>query len=218
MARDRRFEMRGLDDKPEEARLVGMIVARWSLVESSLMHLLPHLLGGDPWQAKLVASSLLNSKARLGMLAAAGRFALRGDDLLDQFDRLMDEAERRAKARNRLAHGVFATDERGRLVIMNESFDWDDLIQDPESQRVATPVSVASLVEELGALAALHDWTSKFLRKLFDTAPTLPDGSPVPSPAWLRRARARTPPDPPTSGSGRGSEERTARRPRPSRK
>ena len=193
---ERKFQMKdALLNHPQEACLIGNIIARWNVVEKMLSSLFAHFTGADIWHAGLILSSLLNSRAKLDIVDSAGKYALHNDPLEKEFLVLMKELRQRLDARNYFAHSVYAINEKGRLVAMTPGFDWTEMETDKQTQKVSQYITTRQLEKELEAAHSAYQLVSGFSSLLFESAPLLPGNMQIPSAAFLRRARAQMPAD-----------------------
>jgi hypothetical protein len=123
----------------------------------------------DPWHSDLILASVISSSARIEVLRAATRPALKNDQSrLDKFGAFMDDAVKTNKARNRYAHGVYIVSTDDQLCIIDRRFEIGHT-------RHVTVVRPTDLRDELGRsgqliaqLTTFHDPTASSSRRVGD--------------------------------------------------
>jgi hypothetical protein len=100
-----------LDRKPEFAKIIALIIARWSYVDHNMGSLLAILLGTPSAAAMEVFLSLRRSSAQREALQAAAKVTLSGNELV-AFEALMILYKSLESQRNDLAHGCFGDSEK----------------------------------------------------------------------------------------------------------
>jgi len=102
------FGVNALEQRPDMARRIGLIVSAWSYVEHAQALLLAKLLGTKARIAVAIWEKLTSAAlAKREVLQAAAEAVLPDEDLL-LFNALMALVRSRAKERNTVAHGMWA--------------------------------------------------------------------------------------------------------------
>ena len=115
----------GLLNHPEHAFFVANIIARWNLLEALWIEIFAGLIGHSysVVLSRQMLGALQNIKAKLDVIEAAGKFTLEKSEHLKPFTKLLNECRLILRFRNDYAHGVFGSDERGELILINLEFD-----------------------------------------------------------------------------------------------
>jgi hypothetical protein len=186
---ERSFQMGdALINHPQEAMLVGNIIARWSVIERLISSYLTYFMGADIRQSEMVLAALLNARAKIDLIEAAGLYALHRSELEEEFAELIKGLRRGVDTRNYYAHSTFAFSEKDHLVTMTPGYDWTKLEENKRAQDISRHVTVNSLKADLLMLMGVYENVIGFSDKLFASQPTLADGQQVPPIAFLRRS------------------------------
>jgi len=163
---------------PEEAQLVAAVIAHWNTSEHVLGTILALLVGTDPWHAGNMLGALASGAAKIDLVEAAGRHTLESSPRLEQFTKLIKAARSVMNTRHTLAHGIYATDEAGKLVLVRQGKDWFTSAE-------RRPLGLAQLKQDLRHAQELHTLLTEFHNALTREMPASP------SPAWLYKAGQR---------------------------
>lgn len=163
---------------PEEAQLIAAVIAHWNTSEHVLAAILALLVGTDPWHAGNMLGALSSGAAKIDLVEAAGRHTLENSSRLDGFTKLVKSARSVMNTRNTLAHGIYATDEAGKLVLVRQGKDWF-------ANGERRPLGLAQLKQDLRHAQALHAQLTEFHNELTTEMPI------APSAAWLYKAGQR---------------------------
>jgi len=97
-----------IGEKPELAAKIGQIVAISGLMESRLSAILASVSGGNVEVTMAMFQAVNSTDAQRAMVKAAAEVALSGHEL-EALLELMDEYRNRARERNKIVHGIWAT-------------------------------------------------------------------------------------------------------------
>jgi len=119
---------------PEYAKLIAEVIGTWNTLEDQSRLLFVAFTYIHPTQSALVMSAMASSQARLDVIRAAGRFALKNDpSRLKELEDLFDFLEKRLRVRNQYAHAVYVTNDQDQLCILRRRYEFSD---DPKSIRI----------------------------------------------------------------------------------
>lgn len=136
------------DSEPEFARLIGLVVERWSLLEKRLAGTLACLLDGNKTAAEVIFYTVVSNKTRLDIIEALAKKLVPDGPEKDGVLKLLDRADRLNKSRNNIIHGEYHTGMNGldRLSIRplaKETRQW-------------TPIGVSEITQHLQAVEKLE--------------------------------------------------------------
>jgi len=135
---------------PEHARLIGEIIGIWNDVEEHMAITLGYFLHRKVGMATAMLAGVHSSDARIRVFQAAGLGFFTTKEDRTNFTTCITGLDNALTERNRLAHGVYQTDNKGRLVILNTKYD-------PTSQQGAKLLTDKSLKEIQAAMSLIHD-------------------------------------------------------------
>ena len=164
---------------PGEAQLIAAVIAHWNTSEHVLATVLALLIGSDPWHAGNMLGALASGAAKIDLVEAAGRHTLESSSRLEQFTKVVKAARSAMNTRNTLVHGIYATDEGGKLVLVRQGKSWF-----VHNER--RPLGIAQLEQDLRNAQELHTLLTEFHNALAIEMPSSP------SPAWLYKAGQRS--------------------------
>lgn len=160
----------GLNNNPDEAALIGMIIARWNAIEDILSQLFGFFAGLSPFLSPRIFGALQSGKAKIDLVELVGNNALADDAYRSEFEGIIKNAKARHRQRNKYAHAVYGIQE-GKLFGLWRKED----TLDPTNQRARIRVTQASLRQELNEAEDLFRHCIKFHNSLWEEMPLDPD-------------------------------------------
>lgn len=168
-----------LASHPVEAHHVAAVIAIWNTSEHTLGALFALLTGTDPWHSGAILGALTSASAKIDLVNAAGQYTLADSARLEAFDQIVRSARSASRTRNILAHGIYATDEKGKLVLVRHGQDW---FTTGTNRR---PLGIAQLKQDLQQAQEFLECLTAFHNELAREMPI------APSPAWLYKCGQR---------------------------
>ncbi|WP_340647666.1 hypothetical protein [Phenylobacterium sp.] len=118
---------KGLEDRPDHARVIGQIVAISGRIESRLGSLLAIMTGGLTHVTIPMFLAVRSADAQRSMLQAAAQHALGPDDL-ERFTAIMDDWRGRYGERNKIVHNIWGhSDDHPKLAIRIAAEDFAEI-------------------------------------------------------------------------------------------
>jgi hypothetical protein len=99
-----------MKDRPDLAKDIATVVSQWSLLESLYSIILAMMAEPDPELVILIQNAIVGTGASDAMLRAVASAKL-STRLQDQLTKALTTTRQRARERNTIAHGVWATSE-----------------------------------------------------------------------------------------------------------
>lgn len=168
-----------LSAHPEEAHYIAAVIATWNTAEQTLGALFALLIGSDPWHANGILGALSSGSAKVDLVEAAGSYTLAGSQRFEEFSKVIKSARSAVRTRNILAHGIYATDENGKLVLVRHGQDWFS------SGANRRPLGIAQVKQDLQQAQDFLALLTAFHNVLAQEMPV------APSSAWLYKAGQR---------------------------
>ena len=107
------------DQFPEFARLLGLMLERWALIEGEIATSLSHLLDGNEEAATAIIYGLPTTRSRLEITRAVARAVMPDGPEKSGFLFLIDKIKDLSERRNQYVHGEFhGTGEGGKLEML----------------------------------------------------------------------------------------------------
>lgn len=103
------------DRNPEFARLLGIMLERWSFLERELAISLSHLLDGNSDAAFAIIYSMNATKVRIELVRSVARSVMPDGPEKSGLLYLLDKINKLARERNEFVHGEYAGAEGGQL-------------------------------------------------------------------------------------------------------
>jgi len=97
-----------MEKNSELGGLIADIIARWSAIEHRLAHIMIMLLGSNPVPAYAIFSTLINSSTQFDAVDRVAKSEL-SEENYERFAASLSVVKTMAKARNKLAHWIWAT-------------------------------------------------------------------------------------------------------------
>ena len=163
---------------PEHAQYIAGVIAFWNTSEHILASVFALLIGTDPWHAGEILGSLASASAKIDLVESAGRNTLANSQRLTEFESLLKSARSVMRSRHTYAHGIYAVDEKSRLILVRQGRDWSD-------QSEQRPLGIAQLKQDLQRSEELHKALVAFHNVLHSEMPHSPSAS------WLYKAGVR---------------------------
>ena len=102
------FSESSLVIRPKHAAVLGRIFTSWSLIESCVTAILGLMMHTDDIIAATLLENFPNNSGRLKSVRRIGSRVL-SDSVAEEFDKLMQDVEKYARERNKIAHGLWGS-------------------------------------------------------------------------------------------------------------
>lgn len=118
------WSKQGLLNHPEHALKIAHIIGLWNAVEDNVSGYLELFFALELGYSTALVKEIQSSKGKIDFIAEAGRNFIKNDkELLEEFEALIANLQKRIRQRNLYAHAIYAinTDEPGSLYRANRS-------------------------------------------------------------------------------------------------
>jgi hypothetical protein len=163
---------------PEQAQHIAAVITLWNTSEHILASILALLIGTDPWHAGDILGALASGAAKVDLVESAGRYTLANNLHLLEFEALLKSARSVMRSRHMYAHGIYAVDDKGRLILLRQGKDWFDKSEQK-------PLGIPQLKQDLQRSEELIKSLMAFHNQLHGEMPQSPSAS------WLYKAGVR---------------------------
>lgn len=151
-----------LQSHGEQAYYIANLIAVWNTNEDLLSKILALILKCSNEKAEAIFLSITGNRAKLTMIDAVTKVAIIDEATKDEFHKLITKLEKQLKYRNKIAHGLFGTDEKNELNIINRKFD---LFDDPKGASILSVAELkdhwVSASENFNSLIKIHNIITK---------------------------------------------------------
>lgn len=112
-----------LQPHSEHAYYIANLIAVWNTIEDLLSKILALTLKCSTGKSEAIFLSITGNRAKLMMVDAVAQIGILDSVIQEEFHTLIIKLEKQLKYRNTLAHGLYGTDEKERLNLVNRKYD-----------------------------------------------------------------------------------------------